>query len=318
VRIHIVTPVAPNAVIGNEHTARRYARLLRGLGHRVTVEREGVAPSGDLLIALHARRSYPALRRFAVEQPDRPRILVLTGTDVYRDIHSDADASHALDLATRLVVLQRHAAGELPERVRPKTRIIYQSAPCLDASIPRPTRSFRVCVVGHLRAEKDPFRTALAARHLPETSRVEVIHVGAALSADMAARAEEASAVNARYRWLGDQPHWKARRLLASSHLLAITSLLEGSSNVLCEALAQATPTPVVASHIGGLIGTLGESYPGYYPVEDTLALAELLRRAEDDGRFYERLASHCAVVAPLVSVDGERQAWAALLDEFR
>ena len=50
---------------------------------------------------------------------------------------------------------------------------------------------------------------------------------------------------------------------------------MEGSCNAMCEALALGVP--VIASRISGLIGTLGEDYPGYFAVEDTQALAEQL-----------------------------------------
>src|SRR5581483_2410444 len=94
------------------------------------------------------------------------------------------------------------------------------------------------------------------------------------------------------------RPHDQTRRLVAGSHLLAITSLMEGSSNALCEALAQPSPTPVVASRIGGLVGTLGAGYPGYFPVEDTAALTRLLWRAESDPAFYAALEAGCAACA--------------------
>src|SRR6185503_3543269 len=125
--------------------------------------------------ALHARRSFPSIQRFAAEQPGRPLVVVLTGTDLYRDIQRDGDAQQALALATRLVVLQRQGLTELPAAVRPKGRVIYQSAPCLRARPRLPSRHFRVCVVGHLRDEKDPLRTAVAARALPAASRIEVV-----------------------------------------------------------------------------------------------------------------------------------------------
>jgi putative glycosyltransferase (TIGR04348 family) len=317
VKIQIVTPQQENAVTGNVMTAARYRGILRRLGHRVAVTAAYDSAPCDLLVALHARRSFPSVQRFAAEYPERPLIVVLTGTDLYRDVHGDADAQRALDLATRLVVLQRQGLAELPADVRGKARVIYQSAPCLRAVVERPTRHFRVCVVGHLRPEKDPLRTALAARQLPAASRVRVVHVGAALSPEWAERAQQEMADNPRYRWLGEQPHWKARQLMASSHLLALTSLIEGSSNALCEALAQPTPTPVVATRISGLIGTLGDDYPGYFAVEDTAALTRLLWRAETDTAFYAALQAACARAAPLVLPERERAAWAALLAEL-
>jgi putative glycosyltransferase (TIGR04348 family) len=317
VRIQVVTPQHDSAVTGNVVTAARYRAILRRLGHRVTVTTAYDGAPCDVLITLHARRGFPSVQRFAAEHPSRPLIVVLTGTDLYRDIHDDPDAQQALELATRLVVLQRAGLAELPTAVRAKARVIYQSAPCLRAAVPRPTRRFRICVVGHLRREKDPLRTALAARRLPAASRVEVVQVGAALSPEWAERAQAESAENPRYRWLGARPHGQTRRLIAGSHVLAITSLMEGSSNALGEALAQPTPTPVVASRISGLIGTLGDDYPGYFPVEDTAALTDLLWRAESDPAFYAALQAGCARAAPLVLPERERAAWAALFAEL-
>jgi putative glycosyltransferase (TIGR04348 family) len=269
----------------------------------------------DVLVALHARRSYSAIRQFAQDHPDKPLVVILTGTDLYHDIHVDRDAQHSLELATRLVVLQRMGLSELPQLLRAKTRIIYQSTERFRGRVTLPKRSFRVAVIGHLRPEKDPMRTAEAARHLPSTSRIRVLHIGAALTPELEQEALREAKENPRYRWAGVLPHWRARQLLASAHLLSITSAMEGSSNVLCEALT--SPTPVVASRISGLVGTLGEDYPGYFPVGDTQALAQVLNRAESDAAFYEQLRVYCAQAAPLVAPEREQQAWHDLLAEL-
>lgn len=317
-KLEIVTPQEPGAIIGNVMTAERYRRIFRRLGHRVHLSpTDGGDQNADILIALHARRSYPSIERFVSRHPDRPVVVVLTGTDLYRDIHQNADAQRSLELATRLVVLQGMGTAELPSSVRAKTWAIYQSAPMLRAKVKRPTREFRVIVVGHLREEKDPFRTAAAARQLPAASRIRVHHVGAALRPDFAEWAQREMAENPRYRWVEGQPHSKTRRLVAGSHLLSITSLMEGSSNVLCEALAQPSPTPVVASRINGLMGTLGPDYPGYFPVGDTEALAELLWRAESDAELYRSLVEGCERAAPLVTPDHERECWRQLLADL-
>ncbi len=89
---------------------------------------------------------------------------------------------------------------------------------------------------------------------------------------------------------------------------------MEGSCNAMCEALVNGTP--VIASHISGLIGTLGEDYPGYFPVGDTHALAEQLRRAEIDAAFYADLTQRCTAAAELLRPDNELQAWKGLLSE--
>jgi putative glycosyltransferase (TIGR04348 family) len=268
-----------------------------------------------MLIALHARRSHPSIRLFSECYPGKPLIVVLTGTDLYQDIKKDADAQRSLELADRLVVLQRMGPEELPGSARPKARVIYQSSPPYRGNTRRPSTYFRVAVIGHLRWEKDPMRTATAVRELPSTSRIRVLHVGAALTPELEAEAQEEARTNHRYQWAGPLPHWRTRQILAQSHVASISSVMEGSSNVLCEALTSGTP--VISSRISGLIGTLGEAYPGYFPVGDTAKLAELLQRAESDLDFYSSLEKACAHVEPLVSVEAEIAAWNALLAEF-
>src|SRR5258706_208087 len=240
------------------------------------------------LIALHARRSYASIQRFHQAHPNLPLIVVLTGTDVYRDIHVDADAQRSLEVATRLVALQQMALRELPKRYRGKTQVIYQSAEPNRGKRKISNGKFRVCVVGHLRDEKDPLRTALAVRHLPADSRIEVIHVGQALEELLSAKAQGESARNPRYRWIGQRSHKKTRELLAQSDLVCITPKMEGSSNVLSEALA--SNVPVIASRISGLIGTLGSKFPGFYPVGDTAKLRRLLLKCEQNRPFYQAL----------------------------
>src|SRR5207247_11163457 len=137
------------------------------------------------------------------------------------DIRTSPEATDGLACAPRLLVRQPMGILELPERLRPRARVIYQSVERPRTTPPKARRSFDVCVLGHLRPVKDPFRTAMAARRLPSSSRVRVLHVGAALSEAMAEQAQAQMAVNKRYRWLGELPRWQARRMLARSHLLS-------------------------------------------------------------------------------------------------
>ena len=313
-RIALVTPAGPTRRTGNRISGNRWARILRASGHRVTALERYERERCDLLIALHARRSHPSIRQFHDRHPGKPIVVVLTGTDLYRDIHVDEDSRESLRLATRLVVLQRKGLDELAPALHEKTRVIYQSAPARPGRPGDRRRQFTVTAVGHMRPEKDPFRTAMAVRSLPRTSRIQVVHIGAAFGDSFLRRAEREVERNPRYRWLGDLPHWKTRQLLANSHLTSITSRMEGSSNVLCEALASGVP--VAASRISGLIGTLGDDYPGYFELAGTAALKRLLLRAENDPAFYESLVRHCAEVAPLVNPDREIRTWQGLVRE--
>jgi putative glycosyltransferase (TIGR04348 family) len=312
-KILLVTPAPPSVRNGNRMTALRWARILRRLGHQVRLAAGYHGQRCDLMVALHARRSAGSIARFHKHRPESPLIVVLTGTDLYRDIHIDAAAKKSLEIATRLVVLQSMALEELPRRLHAKTRVIYQSAARVNGKAPE-RDGFRVCVIGHLRREKDPLRAAMAVRHLPAASKVKVVHVGKALEKELENKAMRENRTNPRYRWIGELPHWKTRKVLAASHLLCVTSLMEGSSNVLSEALASAVP--VVASRIPGLEGTLGRDYPGYFRVGDTRGLARAIRMAECDRGFYGNLKARCRRLTPLVSLTRERDALRALLRE--
>jgi glycosyltransferase involved in cell wall biosynthesis len=141
-----------------------------------------------------------------------------------------------------------------------------------------------------------------------------VTHVGSALNDDFGEKARVEAARNPRYRWIGQLSHRKTREILAQSRLTCITSRMEGSSNVLSEALASGVP--VIASRISGLIGTLGKDFPGYFPVGDTKRLTKLLLKAEMDGDFYRSLKRRCAAVANLVEPKRELAEWKRLLHE--
>lgn len=282
----------------------------------MTLEERYDGGSCDLMIALHARRSFESIERFRELHPDLPLIVTLTGTDLYRDIRTSSNAQKSLALATRLIVLQSMGLAKLSRRLRAKTRVIYQSAENVNGrASPAENGFFRVCVIGHLRPEKDPLRTALAARQLPGSSRVRVLHIGRPLTKEMSKRLRAEAARNPRFQWLGELPHWKTRQILAGCHLLSLTSRMEGSSNVLSEAIASSVP--VVASKIPGLMGTLGKNYPGYFPVGETRALARLLQKAESNLAFYRRLKNYCDRLAPLVDPKRERKAWKKLLNEL-
>jgi putative glycosyltransferase (TIGR04348 family) len=267
------------------------------------------------MLALHARRSYPAIDQFHRLHPTRPLIVALTGTDLYGDIKTSAEAQQSLELATRLIVLQPKGIEELPPHLHAKTHVIYQSLVGPKRPPEKSKKTFDVCVLGHLREVKDPFRTALASRLLPAASRIRIRHAGKALSPDMEAKARAEVEANPRYHWLGELPRWRARQVLARSHILVLSSVMEGGANVISEALA--VPVPILASRISGSIGLLGEDYPGYFPVGDTQALARLLDKVERDAGFYHKLDTWCRRLAPLVHPDRERESWRQLLADL-
>ncbi len=311
-KINLITPAGGNLHNGNRATAERWAGFLRKLGHEVVLEETWSGEEPALMLMLHARRSHPSIKRYATAYPERPLIVALTGTDLYRDIHSDETAKESLELATALIVLQDMGLNELEPRHRSKARVIYQSAEPVHLQ-QSDNEHFDVCVIGHLRAEKDPFRAALAARLLPPSSRIRVTHAGRPYGEEFEREARLHAAVP-RYRWVGELSRREAQRLLARSRLLAQTSIMEGGANAVSEALASGVP--VVAARIPGNVGMLGEDYPGYYEPGDEKALAQLLYRAETAGAFYETLKARCEARRHLVLPEREKAALDALVKE--
>jgi putative glycosyltransferase (TIGR04348 family) len=285
----------------------------------VTVSQRYDGEPYDVLVALHATRSHDAVRAFRKRSPDAPIVLALTGTDLYRDFRTSPRARRSVAMATRLVVLQPKAIDELDERARAKARVILQSvsAPAMvsPAGESRAATTFDVCVVGHLRHVKDPFRAAMAARLLPDTSRVRIVHIGSAMTESMGRRAREEMKRNPRYEWLGERSPAVVWRTLRSSAVAVLSSRAEGGANAIGEAVVAGTP--VVASRVPGNIGLLGDAYPAYFTVGDTAGLAELLSRAECDRAWLAGLGERCASLAPCFDPAREAAAWADLLDEI-
>jgi putative glycosyltransferase (TIGR04348 family) len=329
-RIGIVTPAPPGSRYGNRITALRWARILRRLGNRVSISRTYDGKPYDLLIALHARKSHSSIVNFQRRHAAAPIVVALTGTDLYRDICTNPLAQESLDIATRIVVLQPKAIEELRPSWRKKSAVIHQSVENGQALTntsralvqtkkgrpeERSNRSLDVCVVGHLRAVKDPFRAAMAARSLADSSKIRVLQVGGAMNKAMANRARREMSANKRYRWLGEQSRARVLQILKKSFLCVISSRMEGGANVLSEAIAASVP--ILASRIDGNVGILGPDYPGLFDVGNTKQLMRLLARAETDPKYFAELRGRCERLRPLFYPDREKHAWADLINEL-
>ena len=320
----IVSPALADANNGNWRTARRWQKLLAG-SRAVRVCHawpDADAGADRIMLALHARRSAAPIAAWAQAHPGRGLGVVLTGTDLYQDIQTDAEAQRSLELAQRLVVLQERGPEALPAWLRGKTRVIYQSGPALPP-LPKDPRVLRAVMVGHLRQVKTPQTLFGAARLLCHRSDILIRHIGDA-SAEPAlgdlARATERDCPN--YEWLGPLPHAAALEEIRRAHVLVHTSAMEGGAHVLLEAVR--CGTPVLASRVAGNVGMLGADYQGYFPHGDTGALAQMLhacragQRSENPaGHLLDRLAAQCALRAPLFDAAAERSALLTLLQEL-
>lgn len=309
----IVTPALADANNGNWQTAQRWADMLRG-AYRVRLAAHWSGGDEAALIALHARRSAPAVQAWREAHPQRPLVLALTGTDLYRDIDADAQARRSLELADRLVVLNEHGARRLPPALRGRCRVVLQSCSAW-RTLPRSERHLRVLMVGHLRDVKDPATYWRAAQRLASRADLRFDHVGAALEPAFGAQAAALAAGHPRFRWLGALPHLATRRRIQAAHVLVHTSRMEGGAHVVIEALRSGTP--VIASRIDGNLGLLGDDHPATFAVGDDGALAALIAQARDDAAMLPALRAHGQRRAPLFAPELEAAALRRLLAEL-
>ena len=279
--------------------------MLRKQGHTVRIAETYDGTPCDLMIAIHAWRSADAITAYRTIYPKGPLIVALGGTDVNTFLKTEPETTlRSMHAADAIICLHSLIKDELPENLRPKLHLVHQSA----HPLPRPRaprkQTFGVCVIGHLRQEKDPFRTALAARLVPAASKLCVRHLGKAYTQAWAREAKREMARNPRYVWKGEVAAWQVRRELIKTHAMVISSNQEGGANVVSEAIAASVP--IIASDIPGNVGLLEADYPGYYAVGDEKALADLLWRAEHEPKFLASLQRRIDKLRPRFTFEGE------------
>lgn len=298
-RLVLVTPALADANNGNWQTAARWARLLAPVA-RVQLSAAWSPDTADgdaaLMVALHARRSAASIAAWRAAHPRRPLVVVLTGTDLYRDIDHDADAQRSLQWADALVVLNACGAERLPPALRPRTTVVLQSCPARQP-VAKTGRHLRLLMVGHLRGEKDPLAFMAAARQLAGRDDLLFDHLGGALDPALEAAARRTMADCPNYRWLGAVPHAEARRRIQAAHLLVNASRMEGGAQVVIEAMRSGTA--VLASRIDGHRGLLDDGYPGFFEPGDAEGLARLASACRDDAAMLPTLEAWCAERAP-------------------
>lgn len=312
-RLVLVTPTHPGPHGGNWQTASRWARMLAA-DHAVRVVPQWDGTAADAMVALHARRSAASIAAWAECHPERPLVVALTGTDLYRDLAVDAQARRSLEAAHRLIVLHEFACEDLAAEHRRKCVVCFQSCGARRA-LPKTGRHLRALMVGHLRDVKDPRTWFAAARKLSDREDILFDHIGAALDPALGAEARALMREQPRYRWLGEQTHAATLRHIQRAHVLVHTSLIEGGAHVVIEAVRSGTP--VLASRIAGNLGLLGRDYRGVFAPGDASGLALLLQRARVDATMLHRLRAQCERRAPLFEPARERATLRRILAEL-
>ncbi|MBM3388329.1 MAG: TIGR04348 family glycosyltransferase [Betaproteobacteria bacterium] len=345
----IVTPAWADANNGNWQTARRWARHLSakhtvlladrwphsrldlgpGAGLQPQARVNDLALQAQAMLALHARRSAASINAWHRQRGALGLAVVLTGTDLYKDLHSAdgttvAEVQQSMRAAQHLVVLQDQALRDLPAALAHKATLIFQSTTTRRA-VDKPDlrhHPLRALMVGHLRDEKDPLTLMQAACLLHQVMplqkpacapSIRIDHLGAALEPQWAAAALATQAQCPLYRWLGACTHETARRRIQRAHVLVHTSRIEGGAHVIMEAVCSATP--VLASRVAGNVGMLGSDYAGYFEVGDAQGLARALQRFQTDEEFRFTLQAQARLRAACFEPAREAQGLHALVN---
>ncbi len=292
----------------------RWQGFLEELGYAVVVNESWSGCDAAVLIGLHAYRSHLSMMEFHKKYPHRPIVLMLTGTDLYRDLAVHEEVLLSMEVADQLIVLQSSALDSIPSHLRHKAQVIYQSVQIENAK-PVAGPDFQVAVIGHLREEKDPFCIARSLPLIPPDSKIRVQHLGMAMNEQMERAAKSYNENLERYQWIGEVGHLDALQMLAKSNLMVISSRMEGGAHVVSEAIALGIP--VIASDIPGNRGLLGDDYLAYYPVGNEAALADLLYRSETVPDFYKALKKQIDIRKDLISPEREMQSIEELINQL-
>lgn len=309
-KISISTPETIRPT-GNFATAFQWAEIIADIGHQVEVTNE-FDPDAEVLVALHAVKSGSVISKYREINPNRKIILGLAGTDIYPAPAETALAS--MEIADHIIVLQDGARAKVPQQWQHKVATIFQSAsaPQFRAPAERTLDPFDICVIGFMRAVKDPMRTALASALLPDESKVRIRHAGGILEPKYEQQVATAMADNARYQWHGVLDAQGVDSLLADSQLMVLSSIDEGGARVISQAVVN--HTPVLAAANDCTVSIFGEDYPGLFPAKETEYLTCLIYRAETDYAFLERLRRRTIQLATMFSPELELEAWKRLL----
>jgi putative glycosyltransferase (TIGR04348 family) len=266
-----------------------------------------------VMVALNAVKCYREIALFRSCFPGQKVVVAVTGTD--QNEEEPVALMKSLTLVDDIIVLQEEAKAKLPQNLQAKTRVVLQGAEASEKLVKRQQDGIQICVVGHLRAVKDPLRAAMATRLLPAGSKIRIVQAGAILEQKLVDEVEREEHENRRYSWLGEVPEEEARQLIAESDALVLSSRSEGGPLVVAEAAVAGTP--VLSTRIDGVVGMLGADYEGYFEVGDEQSLADLLMRFEGEEEFQALLKEQVQARAPRFHPEREKESWRALLASY-
>lgn len=308
-------PFSLSASHGNVVSARRIASVLSELGLRVSLQEGWDGGDADCLVALHGFRSEGIVKEFNRKNPARKIVVVLTGTDLYRDLsYRKLEDATALQVADALVVAQEGSLKSVPLGLRRKTQLIRKSVQLPACARPKREQEPTFALVGHLREVKNPFFPVESLANQPFGS-LRLWHMGGERQLGMN---QEAKAWEERvpgYQFLGELPREVVIERVLRSWALVNSSRMEGGSNAVLEAMVLGVP--VLASRIEGNVGLLGQDYEGYFEEDDKVGFLSLTKRFLGEVSFRRMLVESVGERAKLFQRTQELAGWNRLLEQL-
>lgn len=314
-KIGIFYPESEANSSGNQITASRWAGFLEELGHDIELDTKYEGGSFHLAICLNVLKTADIASAIRHSCPSAVLCIAITGTDLHSNSQDQSKSIATLKKADAIIAINPASIEILPNDLREKTQLIYQSAIKADQRPPAKDQNFNVLMLSHLRPEKDPLRLIEALKLLPKELPIRVKHYGAGLDKELAEVATKETQENFRYEWLGEIPYEDALLEISAADLLVLTSKVEGAPSVLSEALV--ADIPIVASDIPSMKGLLGAGYPGLFQVGDSKSLAQVLQKTVENAAFYQSLRMLTAGLSPKFQPIAELRAWRDFLERF-
>ncbi len=310
-------PFSAGITSGNRASAARWGELWSELGFEIQVAEgatDAFGPNPVVCVALHAVKSAELLEIFAEDFPDVPRVVVLGGTEISAAGELDARARKTLQAAQAIVTLNGATAMRLEDDFGATLRMIRQSAKPVPRQAPDPTR-FELLFPAHLRPVKDPLVLPKALDLLPPESRVYVLHAGATIDEEIGEPFHAAARRSERFESRGALPRPDVLQQLSRARGLINTSLVEGASGAITDALASGVP--IIASDAEANVDLLGPDWPLLFPCGDAQALADRCRSLESDRDLGPELQRRLRTLGPKISSEAELDGWRRLFREL-
>ena len=311
-RVNICSGYPLESPKGNSVTAKRLQELLNQSGYDATAMHSATPPAADHLIALHAIKTADTIRYFHQRYPQSKIHVILTGTDLYRDIHQrQALAEHIFTIADSLVLAHEAAFDTLPKKWHHKATVIHPSISLIPPTeISSPALPL-FTTIGHLRPVKNSHLMAKALTLIPDLP-LAAYSIGDSLTEEEAAEARFHQQNDQRYRWIPGQNRADALGWINASIATLNTSHIEGGSNAIIEAMH--LECPVLASNVEGNRGLLGKDYAGLFEPNNAQALADLITRCLNDTTFLPQLRQQISERRPQFTPQVEQSSWHKLL----